>query len=98
MNLDTAKEIVRIQCTTRRLIEAIKLFRYETGFGLIAAKQYLEDYRPGDEDALLKKLCADFVKDKKDILIEARAELVRQMKIVDNLEREIALEGETSND
>lgn len=88
MNVDQAKEITHLWCTTFRKIEAIKILRSDTNLGLKTAKDYLDGC--GDNsDVMFKKLCDDFVKDPKELLVEARAELRRQLVYIQDLERQI---------
>lgn len=86
MNLDTAKEIVRLWTSpVGSKIAAIKLMREYVPGGLKDTKDYL-DHHGRHADDLLKQLGKDFIKDPKELLIEARAELRRQLVYIEELQ------------
>lgn len=79
MDINTAKEIANLACRPeRRLIDAIRLLRNETGLGLLQSKDYLETTK--DETTLFNVLCKDYVTNKRDLLAQAKEEL-RQLEI-----------------
>ena len=91
MDLNVAQEIAHMWCTEKK-IQAIKLLRNETAFGIIEAKNYLENgVSLGGETRLLKELCGDFVFNKEDLLIQARHEMKRLKLYIEQLEGEIDL-------
>lgn len=57
--------------------------------GLIQAKTYLDEWGR-HETGLIKRLCEDFVKNPQDLLIEARAELRRQLSYIEMLCMQVA--------
>lgn len=83
MNIEEAKDIAHGWSHNEK-INAIKVLRQHTAMGLYAAKTYLDDYGRHEQD-LVKQLCMDFVKDPKDLLIEARAELRRHLNYIESL-------------
>jgi hypothetical protein len=74
----------------RRPLEAVRILRYDTALGLIAAKTYLEEHSVGGRQALYNKLCEDFVQNKQDLLDLARNERKRLDLYIEQLEGEIA--------
>lgn len=92
MEIDTARDISRLMCfhASPKVVQSIKMLRADTNMGLIDAKNYLEMHATFGEDALFKKLCEDFVKDKRDLLHAARLERKRLKEYIDQLEAEIA--------
>lgn len=94
MDISTATEITRVMCQTKRKIEAIKLLRRETNYGLIGAKDYLEVYSEDgqNEMKLFNQLCDDFVQDKRDLLILLVEEQRRLNLRIEDLKREISEE------
>ena len=95
MNVETAKEIARLTCTTRQMIGAIRLFRVDTSMGLIDAKHYLEEHSKDGEEALVVKLCKDYVQDKRDLLAialrEHRVLTAHILQLMDEIAGEIEL-------
>lgn len=88
MELSTAKEIAKLATTRNRKIDAIRLLRIDTSFGLLEAKHYLDRFTM--EDVLLMQLCDDFVMDKQDLLIQAMYERDRIDERILHLQQEIA--------
>lgn len=86
MNHDTAKEITTMWFYGTRKFEAIKLLRQESALGLKEAKDYLHEHGR-HVDHLLKQLGKDFIKDPRELLIEARAQLRRQLSYIEELQR-----------
>lgn len=92
MELSTATEIANTWHTGRR-IDAIKMLRYETSMDLYAAKMYLES--EPTELLLHKKLCNDFVQNKSDQLVQAKAEMKRLSLFIEQLEADIQMEHDS---
>lgn len=88
MDLLVAQDIAHIWCSGQK-IQAIKTLRGETALGLIDAKNYLETGAASGEEALVKKLCEDYVQNKEDLLIQARQEMKRLKLYIEQLESEI---------
>lgn len=92
MDVATAKDISQ-KFSEHRLIDAIKMLRYESPMSLLEAKRYLETGAANGKDALFKKLCEDFVKNKTDLLNTAKKELRALVLYIEQLETEIADEA-----
>lgn len=92
MNMETAQDITAMYCRDRRPMDAIRTLRRETDCQLLAAKNYLELYGSNGEAALYKKLCEDYVQDKRSLLEAAHVEIRRLQKYAAQLEAEIDLE------
>ncbi len=101
MNVEEAKEIVETWFGSSgpgsHKINAIKLLRSHTAMGLHEAKMYMDEKSLGrgmvrGKEALLSKLCDDFVQSKQDLLDEARAERRILDRRISQLEDDLYLE------
>jgi hypothetical protein len=94
MTPDEAKEIASLWFGPHgpRKIDAIKRFRYHSASGLQEAKHYLEKAGRDGQEALVKKLCDDYVQNKQDLLDQAREDRRKLDLYINQLEEELYLE------
>ena len=101
MNIEEAKEIVETWFGSSgpgsHKINAIKLLRSHTAMGLHEAKKYMDENSLGrgmvtGKEALLSKLCADFVQSKQDLLDAAREDRRKLDQYIQELEAQLYFE------
>ena len=89
MEIETATQIVTFM-DHGYLVKAVALFRQHTKWGLLGSKDFLQDQHKLGSDNLFNVICLNFTDKPEDLLILAKAELVKMQERVETLEAQVS--------